>query len=85
MAPLTTVQQEVLDAQVELLWAVVYQAVEDATDKDHVGTRRRDCDCPWSPTEALQFLRRSFGSDHRITRGVMQARAEGREIHVSVH
>ena len=82
MAPLTTVQQEILDAQVDLLWAVVVQAVEDATGTES-GFGQRDC--PWWPDEAMQFLERSFGPTHRITRGVMQARAEGREIHVSVH
>jgi hypothetical protein len=82
MAALTSVQQEILDAQVDLLWAVVGRAVEDATGTES-GFGQRDC--PWWPDEAMASLTRMLGPGHRITRGVMQARAEGREIHVSVH
>jgi hypothetical protein len=82
MALLTEIQREVLNCYNDCLWAIVAQAVEDATGRDSGEFQR---ECPWSPCEAAQFLQRTFGPHHRITRGVLQAIREGREIRVSVH
>lgn len=63
-------EQEAYEA---VLWSVVGQAASDATtDKPYSG-------------EAMSFLERMFGSEHRITRGVQTARQEGKHLVVNLH
>lgn len=79
-----TEQRDGDDGYTEMLWAIVGQAVEDSTRR---GIGRCECDrgCPWSPDEAYGWLKKMFGPEHRIVRGVTTLRAEGRRIHVNLH
>ena len=77
MAALTPIDEAELKAAENLLWAIVSQAVMDATgDADDPG---RDAN------GAAQFIVRTFGMNHPITRATALAVAEGRAIHVQIH
>lgn len=62
-----------------LLWAIVGQAVEDAT------RTRGDTDCTWTAAEAMSFLERMFGPTHKILRGVNGYRERGQTLKVNLH
>ena len=99
MAALTPIEQEVLDAYEALLWAVVAQAVDDATTVAFC----RPATCPYErrcayrrqqqqdwergtgPDEAMHYLVRTFGSGHRLVHGVRAAIAQGRHVRVELH
>lgn len=77
MATLAPIEQGLLRAAENLLWAVAAQAVEDATSGNGVAD--------WRADEAMWFIERAFGPSHHVTLAVRRARDEGRRIHVELH